>query len=216
MLFLDEIRTAKKLVSLKKRIYITIGILLFGILMGTFSKYLDYRHAELPQLFQIIDYTLDFHNFLGGFAPWIVIAVCISIYSYTPFRATINVFSFFVGMVASYYVYSNFVAGFFPKSYAMIWIGFTIVSPILAYICWYAKGKGVIALILSACVISVLINTAFAYGIFYISISSWLNVLMLILGIVILYKSPKETILMICIGIILAILVETFIPFHIW
>ena len=75
MQFLDEIRTAKELLSFKKRIYITIGILFFGILMGTFSKYLDYRHAELPQLFQIIDYALDFHNFLGGFAPWIVIAV---------------------------------------------------------------------------------------------------------------------------------------------
>lgn len=216
MQFLDEIRTAKKLCSFKKQISITIGILFLGIFMGTFSKFLDYRQAELPQIFQIIDHALDFHNFLGGFAPWIVIAVCISIYSCTPFRAAINVFSFFVGMVTGYYVYSNFVAGFFPKSYAMIWIGFTIVSPILAFICWYAKGKGVIALILSACVISALINTAFAYGIFYISISSWLNVFMLILGIVILYKSPKETILMICIGIIFAILVETFIPLHIW
>ena len=216
MQFLDKIRTAKKMPSLKKHILITIGILLFGIFMGTFSKFLDYRHAEMPQFFQIIDQALDFHNFLGGFAPWIVIAVCISVYSSTPFRAAINVFSFFTGMVTSYYVYSNFVAGFFPKSYAMIWIGFTMVSPILAFICWYAKGKGVIAFILSACIISVLINTTFAYGIFYIAISSWLNVFMLISGIVILYKSPKETILMIGIGVILAILVETFIPFHIW
>lgn len=119
-------------------------------------------------------------------------------------------------MVASYYIYGNFVAGFFPKNYAMIWIGFTIISPILAFMCWYAKGKGVIAFILSAGIISVLMNTAFAYGIFYISIRSWLNVAMLILGIVILNRTLKETIMMIGVGAILAILLETIIPFHIW
>ncbi len=26
-------------------------------------------------------------------------------------------------MVVSYYLYSNYVAGFFPRSYAMIWVG---------------------------------------------------------------------------------------------
>lgn len=119
-------------------------------------------------------------------------------------------------MVASYYIYGNFVAGFFPKNYAMIWIGFTIISPILAFMCWYAKGKGVIAFILSAGIISVLMNTAFAYRIFYISIRSWLNVAMLILGIVILNRTLKETIMMIGVGAILAILLETIIPFHIW
>lgn len=216
MRFLDEIRTTKETLSLKKYIFITTGILLFGIFMGTFSKFLDYRQAELPHFFQMIDDALDFHNFLGGFAPWIVIAVCISVYSCTPFRAAVNVFAFFMGMVTSYYAYSSFVAGFFPKSYAMIWIGFTIVSPILAFICWYAKGKGIIALILSACVVSVLINTAFACGLFYIAVSSWLNVLMLVSGIAILYKTPKETVLMVCIGIVLAVLVQTFVPFHIW
>lgn len=183
--------------------------------MGTFSKYLDYRQAELPALIQAFDQALDFHNFLSGFAPWIIIAICISVYSHTAVRAAINVFLFFAGMIASYYIYGNFVAGFFPKSYAMIWIGFTIISPILAFICWYAKGKGVIAFILSAGIISFLMNTAFAYGIFYISIRSWLNVSMLILGIVILNRSLKETIMMIGIGAVLAILLETIIPFHI-
>lgn len=216
MEFLDKIRTAEKMSSIKKQVFITTVILLFGIFMGTFSKFLDYRQAELPELFQIIDNALDFHNFLGGFAPWIVIAVCISINSCTPFRAAINVFSFFTGMIASYYIYSNFVAGFFPKSYAMIWIGFTIISPLPAFICWYAKGKGIIALILSAGIVSVLINTAFAYGMLYIDVRSWLNILMLILGIIILHKSSKETILMIGAGSVLAILVNTFIPIHIW
>lgn len=216
MEFLDKIRAPEKTNSIKTRIFATTGIFVLGICLGTFSKFLDYRQAELPALLQAFDQALDFHNFLGGFAPWIIIAICISVYSHTAIRAAINVFLFFAGMVASYYIYGNFVAGFFPKSYAMIWIGFTIISPILAFICWYAKGKGVIAFILSAGIIGVLMNTAFAYGIFYISIRSWLNVSMLILGIVILNRSLKETIMMIGIGIVLAILLDTIIPFHIW
>lgn len=216
MEFLDKIRTPEKTNSIKTRIFAATVIFVLGICLGTFSKFLDYRQAELPALIQAIDQALDFHNFLGGFAPWIIIAICISVYSHTAVRAAVNVFLFFLGMVASYYIYGNFVAGFFPKNYAMIWIGLTIISPILAFMCWYAKGKGVIAFILSAGIISVLMNTAFAYGIFYISIRSWLNVAMLILGIVILNRTLKETIMMIGVGAILAILLETIIPFHIW
>lgn len=216
MEFLDKIRTPEKTNSIKTRIFAATVIFVLGICLGTFSKFLDYRQAELPALIQAIDQALDFHNFLGGFAPWIIIAICISVYSHTAVRAAVNVLLFFLGMVASYYIYGNFVAGFFPKNYAMIWIGFTIISPILAFMCWYAKGKGVIAFILSAGIISVLMNTAFAYGIFYISIRSWLNVAMLILGIVILNRTLKETIMMIGVGAILAILLETIIPFHIW
>ncbi len=166
--FLDKIRVPQKSDSTKRQIILTIGILLLGFCMGTLSKYLDYTQGHLPVLLQAIDNALDFHNFLGGFAPWIVIAVCIAVYSHAPFRAAMNVFLFFVGFVASYYLYCNFVAGFFPRSYAMIWIAYTIVSPFLGFLCWYAKGKGWVAIILSAGILGVLVNTAFAYGMFYI------------------------------------------------
>lgn len=146
MNFLDKIRVPQKSDSTKRQIILTIGILLLGICMGIFSKYLDYTQGHLPVLLQAIDNALDFHNFLGGFAPWIVIAVCIAVYSHAPFRAAMNVFLFFVGFVASYYLYCNFVAGFFPRSYAMIWIAYTIASPFLGFLCWYAKGKGWVAL----------------------------------------------------------------------
>ena len=214
--FLDKIRVPQKSHSTKRQIILTIGILLLGICMGTFSKYLDYTQGHLPVLLQAIDNALDFHNFLGGFAPWIVIAVCIAVYSHAPFRAATNVFLFFVGFVASYYLYCNFVAGFFPRSYAMIWIAYTIVSPFLGFLCWYAKGKGWVALILSAGILGVLVNFAFAYGMFYINIRSWLNLLMLLLGILILRKSFKETICMMGISIVFALIIKTVVPFLFW
>lgn len=213
MLFLDNIRRPKKSKSIKKQIVVSFGVLLFGICLGLFSKYLDYRQAELPPLLQGIDNALDLHNFLGGFAPWIVIALCISIYSNSSIRASINVFLFFLGFVAFYYLYSNFVAGFFPKSYALIWIIFTIISPILAYLTWYAKGKGYIAIIISAGIISVLINLAFSYGMFYIDIQSWLNLVMLMLGIFILRKSFKETLSILGLAVVFAVIIEFIVPY---
>ncbi len=216
MELLDRIRAPKKSDSVKIQVIFTIGILLLGICMGTFSKYLDYHQGHLPLLLQAIDNALDFHNFLGGFAPWIVIAVCIAVYSHTSFRAAINVFLFFTGFVGSYYIYCNFVVGFFPKSYAMIWIAYTIASPFLGFLCWYAKGEGWVALIFSAGILGVLVNTAFVYGMFYIDIRSWLNVLMLLLGILVLRKPVKETICMMGIAIVFALIIKTVIPFHFW
>lgn len=191
----------------------TIGILLLGICLGTFSKFLDYRQAELPQFFMFIDIVLDFHNFLGTFAPWIVIAVFISIKSSSPIRAGINVFMFFAGMVTSYYLYSNYVAGFFPKSYAMIWVGFTLISPILAFFCWYAKGDGWFAILISACILGFMINSTLSYGMWYINIRSFLHLMMLFLGIIILHKSIKETAYIIALAIPITVLLDILIPF---
>ena len=216
MSFLNKVRTSEKTYPIKIQIFITSGIAFLGICLGTFSKFLDYRHQEFPELLQTIDQILDFHNFLGGFAPWILIAVCIAIYSQTPFRAALNVFVFFVGMVSSYYIYCNFVAGFFPRSYAIIWFGFTAISPILAFICWYAKGEGLIANIISAEIIGVLINTTFAYGMFYIDIVSWLNFIVLFVTIFILHRPAKDMTTVICMGIIFSIFTEKVLPFHVW
>ena len=143
--FLNDIRNVEKPISNNRKIINTIAVLFLGIALGTFSKFLDFRQAELPSVLMAIDGALDVHNFLGRFAIWVLIALCISIYSNSAIRASINVFAFFIGMVASYYLYSNYIAGFFPRSYAVIWFGFTAVSPLLAFVCWYAKGKSKLA-----------------------------------------------------------------------
>ncbi|MDU2132633.1 MAG: hypothetical protein E7E74_08630, partial [Finegoldia magna] len=146
---LKDIRIAETPISNNRKIINTIAVFLLGIILGTFSKYLDFRQSELPSVLMAIDELSDLHNFLGRFAIWVLIAMFISIYSNSALRAGVNVFIFFVSMVSSYYLYSNFIAGFFPRSYAMIWIGFTVVSPLLAFVCWYAGGKSKPAFILS-------------------------------------------------------------------
>lgn len=162
--FLNDIRSVGNPISVNRKIINTIIILSLGIALGTFSKFLDFRQAELPSVLMAIDSVLDVHNFLGRFAIWVLIALCISIYSNSAMRASVNVFVFFIGMVTSYYLYSNYIAGFFPRSYAMIWFGFTIISPFLAFVCWYAKGKSKPAFMLSILILAVLFNMVFVYG----------------------------------------------------
>ena len=79
--FLNDIRGTENPIPVKNKIINTTIILFLGIALGTFSKYLDFRQAELPGMIMAIDGALDIHNFLGRFAIWVLIALCISIFS---------------------------------------------------------------------------------------------------------------------------------------
>lgn len=197
---------------MSKKILHSIVVLFFGIVLGTVSKFLDTTPSnELPFIIE----RLDVRNFLGRFAIWILIAVCISIYSNSSIRAAVNVFTFFLGMVTSYYLYSKFIAGFFPRSYAMIWFGLTAISPLLAFVCWYAKGKSKISLAISSLIIAVLFNMTFSYGWIYFGIYSSLELIVFICGLIILRRSTiKETIVTTAIGIIAAMILNMILPFY--
>ena len=210
--FLNTIRCEAKSISVSRQVIDTIAILVLGIALGTFSKFLDNTAGnDLPYLFEY----LDIRNFLGRFAIWVLIATCISIYSNSSIRASINVFIFFAGMVTTYYLYSKFVAGFFPKSYAMIWVGFTAISPMLAFICWYAKGKSRLSFTLSTMIIAVLFNMTFVYGWSYCNMRSILELIVFIIGCVVLKRNTiKDSMIMLVIGIALAFILDLLVPFH--
>ena len=214
-LFLNDIRCAENPISGNRKIINTIAAFFLGIALGIFSKFLDFRQAQLPGVLMAIDGALDIHNFLGRFAIWALIALCISVYSNSAIRASVNVFVFFLGMVTSYYLYSNYVAGFFPRSYAMIWFGFTMISPFLAFICWYAKGKSKSAWMLSALILAVLFNMTFVYGWGYFEARSILELAVFMIGVAVLRRDTlKGSVLMGSVSIILACLLNTVVPFH--
>ena len=210
--FLNNIRFEEKSISTSRRVIDTMAILFLGIALGTFSKFLDNTASnDLPFIFEY----LDVGNFLGRFAIWVLIAICIAIYSNSSIMASINVFVFFAGMVTSYYLYSNFVAGFFPKSYAMIWVGFTAISPLLAFICWYAKGTSKVSFSLSAMIIAVLFNMTFVYGWIYFEMYSLLELLVFICGLAVLKRNTiKDSIMMTAMGIVLAFVLNLLVPFY--
>jgi len=197
--FLNSIRKPINIPLPKKVIY-PVLFLIVGFISGVFAKMLDETPSNtLPYFLEL----LDLGNFFSRMGVWIFITVIISLYSKSPMRSGVNVFLFLSGMVGSYYLYTVFIVGFYPKSYMMIWIGMTFISPLLAFICWYAKGKGTIAIFISSIIFMSLSRQSFAFGFWYFDIAYVLEFILLIIMTFILYQSPKQIIQVIIIGILL-------------
>lgn len=200
--FLHEIRRPKRISLSRKLLYSTL-IFIVGIILGIVSKVLDTIPSNhVPYLLRF----LDLGNFFSDMGIWLFLAVVISVYSQSPIRSAINVFLFFVGMVGSYYLYTVLVAGFFPKSYMMIWVVMTVISPFLAIVSWYAKGEGVIAIFISAIIFVFISRQTFAFGFWYFDIKNRLEFLLWIATFFVLFKSSKQITSVAAIGFILFLL----------
>lgn len=199
--FFNGIRSPVSIPIPKQFLY-SILIFIIGIILGVISKVLDTTPSNyLPYILEI----LDLRNFFSRMGIWIFLAAVISMYSKSPVRSAINVYLFFVGMVGSYYLYTVLVAGFFPKSYMMIWIVMTIVSPFLAFFCWYAKGKGIIAISISSIILLFMSRQSFAFGFWYFDIRNNLEFLLWIATIFVLYQSPRQITKVVSVGLLLYI-----------
>lgn len=206
---MNERRTIQEKEITIQKIGKTILIAIFGIAMGLCSKMLDETaFNELPYVMQLLDIT----NFLGRFGIWIFIAVCISVYSYSAKRAALNVFVFFLCMVSSYYLYSAFVAGFFPLGYALIWFGITAISPLLAYACWHAFDGNRFGILVSAVILGVLFSQAVLLfqG---IRVAHFLELVLWFLSLWILRRKKKEFTIEIVLSLIVAVLWQLVVPY---
>lgn len=109
--FLNSIRKLIN-ISLPKKVIYPVLFLIVGFISGTFAKMLDETPSNTLPYF--LD-TLDLGNFSPRIGVWIFIAVIISLYSKSPMKSGENVFLFLSGMVDSYYLYTVFIVGFYPK-----------------------------------------------------------------------------------------------------
>ena len=192
--WLYKIRTPNRDIKLSLHITYSILILLFGIALGVFSKWLDNMGINDAIWWQHILGIIDLRNVFSEFAIWLLIALAISVYSSSPLRAGLNVFLFFAGMCISYHLYTIVFAGFNPQRYMMIWYGFTLLSPVLAFICWYGKGKTKVSLIIDTLILAVMMSECFAIGFWYFDITRIINVIIFVGSVAILYSEPKQTV----------------------
>lgn len=184
--------------SLSKQVLYTILILIAGVVLGIISKILDETASNLlPHFLEM----LDFRNFFSRIGFWMFSGMCIAVYSKTPRSAALNVLLFFVGMVSSYYIYTVQMAGFFPKSYIMIWVIITILTPLMGAVCWYAKGIHPVSICLSAVLLMMMTRQAFSFGLWYFDVRYTLELLLLVLTIAVLYKTPKQILAVTGVGI---------------
>lgn len=205
---LKEIRNPNKSLKMKNKIINTFLIFLFGVILGVLSKWLDNLSIDDSVWWQHILGILDLRNVFSLLGIWLFIAITISVFSKTPRRASINVLCFFLGMTVSYHLYAILFCGFNPMKYMMIWYGFTLISPLLAYVCWYAKGKNKVSMIISSLILSVMFISSFYIEIWYFDLKSIIDLLIFIGTVIVLYVNPKNTIYSLVISIILAFMIR--------
>ena len=208
--YFEQIRKPSKNVSFKRQIVITLGVILLGFLLGILQKWIDGTGgSNLPLILQ----QLDIGNYFGRLAIWILLGTIISVYSESPLRAAINTFIFFISMLAGYYLYCNYVLGFLPRTYMMMWIVIAFASFFMAYICWYAKGNGGIAIIISSVIIGVLLAQAFNLNVtqgFYVYHA--LEVLTWLIGVILLRRTSKEYAIEIGLSVVIAFIYQLVMP----
>ena len=208
--YFDRIRKSSLNLSFKRQIVITLGVILLGFLLGILQKWVDGTGgSNLPVMLQ----QLDIGHYFGRLAIWIFLGTLVSVYSESPLRAAINTFMFFISMLAGYYLYCNYVLGFLPRAYMMMWIVISFASFFMAYICWYAIGEGFIAIFISSVIIGVLLAQAFNLNItqgFYMYHS--LEVVTWLAGVVLLRRKPKEYAVEIGLSVVIAFIYQLVMP----
>ena len=209
-MYFEQIRKPSKNVSFNRKIVITLGIILLGFLFGVFQKWIDGTGgSSLPLVFQ----QLDIGNYFGRLAIWILLATIISVYAKSPLRAAINTFFFFISMLAGYYLYCNYILGFLPRTYMMMWIVIAFASFFMAYICWYAKGEGIIAMAISSMIIGVLFAQAFNLNIIQgVYMYHSLEVFTWITGVILLRRKTKEYVVVMGLSIMIAFVYQLITP----
>lgn len=207
---LERVRKPQNDIPISRQAAETVGIMLLGFGLGILQKWMDGTSADaLPAIIQ----QLDIGNYFGRLAIWILLATAISVYAASPLRAAVNTSFFFLCMLAGYYLFCHYVLGFLPRTYMIIWIAISFASFFLAYICWYAKGEGAIAVSISSLIVGVLLAQAISFTViqgFYVyhimEMFTW------IVGIILLRRKPKEEAVVIGLSIVAALIYQLVIP----
>jgi len=187
----NSVREINRNYNKKKALIITFIIFILGIILGIASKSIDNLELNNSIWWHNIVAHLDLGNILSSMGIWLLFALIISVYSKTPFRAALNVFVFFIGMNVSYHLWTVIFSGFNPGNYMKIWYTLTILSPFLAFICWYAKGNHVISIVISSLILSVMMPICFSMGHWYIYYKSLIDTIIYLMTIFVLYKNIK-------------------------
>ena len=185
-----------------------------GGILGAFSKWLDNLALDSTVWWHRLLEKLDLGNFFSDFAIWLLIALILAVFSTSALRAALNVFAFFAGMCAAYHLYTILFSGFNPASYMMIWYGITLLSPLLAVFCWYAKGEGTVAVILDILIIAVFSLSCFGIGLFYVSSKGILYLLAFAGSVFVLYRNLKQLLIALPAGFMLSFLLSPIWPYR--
>lgn len=126
---------------MKKNIILNpLSMFAVGLLLGVLSRILDI-------------YTQNLGNIFSEISIWILFGTLISIYSKSKKAAMTNIFPFCAGMLITYYFAAFMTGGVYSNLMIVGWTLFALFSPILAYLTWMTKEKGILPKIISICIV---------------------------------------------------------------
>ncbi len=186
-------------------------IFIFGAVLGVFAKWLDNLELNNNIWWHRTIEKFDLANVFSDFPIWLLLSLVIAIFSYNPLKSAINTFLFLGGMCIAYHIYTVNICGFEPLQYMKIWYGITIISPLLAVMCWYGKGTHPVSVIIDVMIITILASLCFSIGIIYFSFTNLINAVIFALALIVIYRDPKQLTPAFIIGVFLAFPLSRFI-----
>ena len=80
----------------------------------------------------------------------------------------------------------------------------TLITPIIAFICWYSKGKGIISYFISCGILAVMLLCSFRIGMWYFDFRSLIDTFLFISTLSVLYTCPKKSFYSLLMALLLA------------
>ncbi|MGG4105836.1 hypothetical protein AAXB25_18110 [Paenibacillus lautus] len=183
---LNQIRVQNKS-NTKQKVFSIVSAMIIGAILGLAAKLVD-----APGINPIFD------NIGGRLGIWVFVAALLSVFSYSPKIAAVKVFVFFGSMLTVYYAYTVLFLHFFPERAIVFWGICAVISPVCAYIMWYARGNGLFSHMVSALPITALLSEGFELRHAYLPIHThyylipWLMGVYLMMILVLLLMIPRN------------------------
>ena len=183
----------------------TISIILTAIVLA----FLSFIPINIEFIKPFIVY-FDPTKLLSNLPLWIFINSIIALYSHSERTSMLNTTLFNIVCFVSYCLFSMILTHTMPKEMFLTWFVFTLIWAIFAYLVWSANRKDTKGWILSTILLAILFSTCFTYTENAISSTTILNFLLYVFLVVILYKGTKETLIIVVLSIILAMILNKF------
>lgn len=136
--------------SWKQKICSIFLAIIMGSIFGILAKLVD--NTTINPIFDDIG---------GRLGIWVFIATLLAVYASSPSVAAIRVFAFFLSMLFVYYTYTIYFLHFFPKHQIIFWSLCALITPICAYIMWFARGRSLFSDFCAAIPIAVISSESY-------------------------------------------------------
>lgn len=181
----------------------TICIALIAVVFG-FESFIPVNIEFIKPFIVYFDPT----KLLSNLPLWIFTNCIIALYSHSEKTSMLNTTLFNIVCFVSYSLFSTILAHTMPKDMFLTWILFTLIWTIFSYLVWSANRQDTKGWILSTILLAILFSTCFTYTDNTISSTTILNFLLYVFLVVVLYKGTKETLIIVILSIILALILS--------